>query len=35
MTDKKKNTKIANLPKKAVSNKKASTVKGGALKPQR
>lgn len=30
MTSKKKNTKIADLPKKAVSNKKASAVKGGA-----
>jgi hypothetical protein len=32
MGDKKKNTKIADLPKKAVSNKKASAVKGGANK---
>jgi len=29
MSDKKKNTKIADLPKKAVSTKKASAVKGG------
>jgi hypothetical protein len=30
MTSKKKNTKIADLPKKTVSNKNASAVKGGA-----
>lgn len=30
MTSKKKNSKIADLPKKTVSNKNASAVKGGA-----
>jgi hypothetical protein len=35
MTDKKKSTKIADLPKKSVSNKKASAIKGGAKKPTR
>jgi hypothetical protein len=29
MAGKKKNTRIADLPKKAVSHKKASAVKGG------
>jgi len=29
MAGKKKNTRIADLPKKAVSQKKASAVKGG------
>lgn len=34
MTNKKKNTKIADLPKKPVSKKNASAVKGGIkLKP--
>jgi len=34
MTSKKKNSKIADLPKKPVSTKKASAVKGGyKLKP--
>ena len=33
MTNKKKHAKIADLPKKAVSVKKASAVKGGGKLP--
>jgi hypothetical protein len=35
MSDKKKNAKISTLPRKAVSTRKASTIKGGKLKPSR
>ena len=35
MSDKKKSAKISTLPRKAVSTRKASAIKGGAKKPNR